>query len=78
MKDKIIDSIAKSLCIDVSEAIEQLGNTDTWELESIQVISVVAGLEEDFGIEINPDQFEKFHEMSEICEFVGKLIGDEK
>ena len=78
MNKKIIDSVARSLGIDYSEANEQLENAETWMLESIQVISIVAGFEEDFGIEINPDQFDQFHKMSDIFEVVGGLISDKK
>ena len=67
----------EKLCDILSEEFDLSKNDFTSEttfselgLDSLQVVDAVMRIEEVFGVEISDEEMERFHSLSDVCEFL--------
>jgi len=70
--EKIIGDIAQQLRIDKS-TITQASTLDTLGADSVDRVHIIMKLEEDFDIEINDDDADKFSTIGDIVAYVQQL-----
>jgi acyl carrier protein len=70
--NKVIDIVAQKLKVDkntiaVTSTLQDLG------ADSLDLVEIIMKLEETFGIEINDEDAEKLHNISDVVEYVHNL-----
>lgn len=70
--NKVIEIVAQKLKIDKS-TITPISTLQDLGADSLDLVEIVMKLEEVFGIEINDEDAEKLHNISDVVEYVQNL-----
>lgn len=70
--NKVIEIIAQKLKID-KNTITPISTLQDLGADSLDLVEIIMKLEEVFGIEINDADVEKFHNISDVIEYVQQL-----
>ena len=72
MLDKVIDIIREQLNIDDIEITEDTSFKDDLGVDSLDLLELVMAFEEEYDIELNPEELEGIQTVGDICEFIKK------
>ncbi len=63
--DRLKKIVAEVLCVDTREITEETTFVDDLCADSLDIFQIVMGIEEEFGIEISPEDVEKISTVKE-------------
>lgn len=69
MKDKVIGLIAKTLDVDKKKLNEKTNLVKDLEIESLDLVDLVAAFEEEFGIEIADKDIKNIQTVGDIIKY---------
>lgn len=69
MKDKVIGLIAKTLDVDKKKLSEKTNLVKDLEIESLDLVDLVAAFEEEFGIEIADKDIKNIQTVGDIIKY---------
>ncbi len=69
MKDKVIKLIAETLDVDAKKISEKTNLVKDLEVESLDLVDLVAAFEEQFGIEIPDKDIKNLQTVGDIIEY---------
>lgn len=69
MKDKVINLIAKTLDVDKEKLNEKTNLVKDLEVESLDLVDLVAAFEEEFGIEIADKDIKNLQTIGDIIKY---------
>ena len=72
MLERIIDIIKEQLNIDDVEITEDTSFKDDLGVDSLDLLELVMAFEEEYNIELNPEELEGISTVGEIMEFIKK------
>ena len=72
MLEKIVDIIREQLNIDDIEITEDTSFKDDLGVDSLDLLELVMAFEEEYNIELNPEELEDIKTVGDVMEFVKK------
>ncbi len=72
IREKVVDTIAKSLKLDVSAVSDEKSFADDLGADSLEQVELVMSLEEEFGIEISDEDAEKIRTVGDAIKFISE------
>ena len=72
MLDKIISIIREQLNIEDAEITEETSFKDDLGVDSLDLLELVMAFEEEYNIELNPEELEGIVTVGDIAEFIKK------
>ena len=75
MKDKVIKLIAETLDVDAKKISEKTNLVKDLEVESLDLVDLVAAFEEQFGIEIPDKDIKNLQTVGDIIKYAEKHNG---
>ena len=72
MKDKVIKLIAKTLELDAKKINEKTNLVQDLDVESLDLVDLVAAFEEEFGIEIKDKDVKNLQTVGDIVKYIEK------
>lgn len=75
MKDKVINLIAKTLDVDKEKLNEKTNLVKDLEVESLDLVDLVAAFEEEFGIEIADKDIKNLQTIGDIIKYAEEHEG---
>ncbi|MBO7334667.1 MAG: acyl carrier protein [Lachnospiraceae bacterium] len=72
MLERIIDIIKEQLNIDDVEITEDTSFKDDLGVDSLDLLELVMAFEEEYNIELNPEELEGISTVGDIMEFIKK------
>ena len=72
MLEKIVDIIREQLNIDDIDINEDTSFKDDLGVDSLDLLELVMALEEEYNIELNPEELEGISTVGDIMEFIKK------
>ena len=70
MLDKVIEIIRKQLGLDDAEINEDTSFKDDLGVDSLDLLELVMAFEEEYNIELNPEELEDIQTVGDVCEFI--------
>ena len=72
MKDKVIKLIAKTLELDAKKINEKTNLVQDLDVESLDLVDLVAAFEEEFGVEIEDKDIKNLQTVGDIVKYIEK------
>lgn len=72
MLDKVIEIIRNQLGIDDAEITEDTNFKDDLGVDSLDLLELVMAFEEEYNIELNPEELEDIQTVGDVMEFIRK------
>jgi len=72
MLDKIVDIIKDQLNIDDVEITEETSFKDDLGVDSLDLLELVMAFEEEYNIELDPEELEGVQTVGDVVEFIKK------
>lgn len=72
MKEKVIKLIADTLELDAKKINEKTNLVNDLELESLDLVDLVAAFEEEFGVEIQDKDIKSLQTVGDIVKYIEK------
>lgn len=72
MLDKIVDIIREQLNIDDVEITEDTSFKDDLGVDSLDLLELVMAFEEEYGMELDPEELEGIQTVGDVMEFIKK------
>lgn len=72
MLDKVIDIIKEQLNIDDVEITEETSFKDDLGVDSLDLLELVMAFEEEYSIELDPEELEGIQTVGDIVEYIKK------
>jgi len=72
MIDRIIDIIREQLNLDDVEITEETSFKDDLGVDSLDLLELVMAFEEEYNIELDPEELEGIQTVGDIAEFIKK------
>lgn len=72
MLDKIISIIREQLNIEDADITEETSFKDDLGVDSLDLLELVMAFEEEYNIELNPDELEGIYTVGDILEYIKK------
>ncbi|MCR5310051.1 MAG: acyl carrier protein [Lachnospiraceae bacterium] len=72
MLDKVIEIIREQLGIEDTEIDEDTSFKDDLGVDSLDLLELVMAFEEEYNIELNPEELEDIQTVGDVCEFIKK------
>ena len=72
MLDKIVDIIKEQLNIDDVEITEDTSFKDDLGVDSLDLLELVMAFEEEYSIELDPEELEGIQTVGDVIEFIKK------
>ena len=72
MLDRIIDIIREQLNIDDVEITEDTSFKDDLGVDSLDLLELVMAFEEEYNMELNPEELEGIETVGDVMEFIKK------
>ena len=72
MLDRIIDIIREQLNIDDVEITEDTSFKDDLGVDSVDLLELVMAFEEEYSIELDPEELEGIQTVGDVMEFIKK------
>lgn len=72
MLDKIISIIREQLNIEDADITEDTSFKDDLGVDSLDLLELVMAFEEEYNIELNPDELEGIYTVGDILEYIKK------
>ncbi|HJA94108.1 MAG TPA: acyl carrier protein [Candidatus Eisenbergiella merdipullorum] len=76
--DKLRRIIAEVLCVDTKEITEDTTFVDDLCADSLDLYQIVMGIEEEFSIEISPEDAEKIRTVGQALKLIQRSMGNGK
>jgi len=70
MFEKIMEILQNQLSIDVTGVTEETSFRDDLRIDSLDLYEVVTALEDEFGIEIQPEDLDGIRTVGDVIEFL--------
>ncbi len=70
MFDKIMEILKNQLSIDVTGVTEETSFRDDLRIDSLDLYEVVTALEDEFGIEIQPEDLDGIKTVGDVIEYL--------
>ncbi|MBO4789308.1 MAG: acyl carrier protein [Lachnospiraceae bacterium] len=70
MFEKILEILQNQLSIDVTGVTEETSFRDDLRIDSLDLYEVVTALEDEFGIEIQPEDLDGIRTVGDVIEFL--------
>ncbi len=70
MFDKILEILETQLSIDVTGVTEETSFRDDLRIDSLDLYEVVTALEDEYGIEIQPEDLDGIKTIGDVVEFL--------
>ena len=70
MFEKILEILKNQLSIDVTGVTEETSFRDDLRIDSLDLYEVVTALEDEFGIEIQPEDLDGIRTVGDVIEFL--------
>ena len=72
MFEKILEILQNQLSIDVTGVTEETSFRDDLRIDSLDLYEVVTALEDEYGIEIQPEDLDGISTVGDVVEFLAK------
>ncbi|MBP5354713.1 MAG: acyl carrier protein [Lachnospiraceae bacterium] len=72
MFEKILEILQNQLSIDVTGVTEETSFRDDLRIDSLDLYEVVTALEDEYGIEIQPEDLDGITTIGDVVEFLAK------
>jgi acyl carrier protein len=72
MLEKVIDIIREQLGLDDAEIDENTSFKDDLGVDSLDLLELVMAFEEEYNIELNPEELEDIQTVGDVVEFIKK------
>lgn len=72
MLEKIVDIIKEQLNIDDVEITEDTSFKDDLGVDSLDLLELVMAFEEEYNVELDPEELEKIQTVGDVVEFIKK------
>ena len=72
MLEKVIDIIREQLGLDDAEIDENTNFKDDLGVDSLDLLELVMAFEEEYNIELNPEELEDIQTVGDVVEFIKK------
>ena len=72
MFEKILEILQNQLSIDVTGVTEETSFRDDLRIDSLDLYEVVTALEDEYGIEIQPEDLDGIATIGDVVEFLAK------
>lgn len=72
MLDRIIEIIKEQLGVEDTEITEETSFKDDLGVDSLDLLELVMAFEEEYNIELNPEELEGINTVGDITEFIKK------
>ncbi|MBP5462103.1 MAG: acyl carrier protein [Lachnospiraceae bacterium] len=72
MFEKILEILQNQLSIDVTGVTEETSFRDDLRIDSLDLYEVVTALEDEYGIEIQPEDLDGIFTVGDVVEFLAK------
>ena len=72
MFEKILEILQNQLSIDVTGVTEETSFRDDLRIDSLELYEVVTALEDEYGIEIQPEDLDGIFTVGDVVEFLAK------
>ncbi len=72
MLDKVIEIIRNQLGIEDTEITEETNFKDDLGVDSLDLLELVMAFEEEYNIELNPEELEDIQTVGDVMDFIKK------